>query len=58
MNKHDREMLAQIELELQQGQNSIEDIEILLKRKEKIINFYIKDDNKPRTRKMVDRKDH
>lgn len=58
MNKYDKEMLRQIELELQQGQNSIEDIEILLKRKEKIINFYIKDDNKPRTRKMVDRKDH
>lgn len=33
-------MLAEIDLELQQGHNSVEHIEILLKRKEKITNFY------------------
>lgn len=54
MNKHDREMLRQIDIELQQGQNSIEYIEILLKRKENIISFYTKNDRKKRARKVVD----
>lgn len=57
MNKYDKEMLAQIDLKLQQGQESIEDIEILLKRREQIINSeYIHEHIKPRTRPMVGKK--
>ena len=62
MNKHDRAMLAQIDLELQQGHNSVEHIEILLKRKEKITNFHKRHENiskrsqhiRPRSRDLVD----
>lgn len=60
MNKHDREMLAQIDLELQQGHNSVEHIEILLKRKDKITNFYERNKNIPKrggkTVKYLDRR--
>lgn len=56
MNKYDKEMLAQIDLKLQQGQESIEDIEILLKRREQIINSSIHEHIKPRTSPVVDKK--
>lgn len=49
MNKYDRELLAEIDLKLQQGQESIRDVEILLEKRQQIINSSIHEPKKDKT---------